>query len=62
MGVSLSALFVYFQYGLVTAPVQASLAQRRPAKIWRRSGRSQLRKLVRITLRRVAQEPPRSTL
>ncbi len=40
----------------------ASLAQRMPEKIWRRSGRSQLRKLGRITLPWVAQEPPRSTL
>ena len=39
----------------------ASLAQRRPANIWRRWGRSQLRKLGRATLGWVAQEPPRST-
>ena len=40
----------------------ASLAQRRPEKIWRRWGRSQLRKLGRTTRGWVAQEPPRSTL
>ena len=40
----------------------ASLAQRMPAKIWRRCGRSQLRKLGRATLGWVAQEPPRRTL
>ncbi len=39
-----------------------SLAQRRPAKIWLRCGRSQLRKLGRATRGWVAQEPPRSTL
>ncbi len=39
----------------------ASLAQRMPAKIWRRSGRSQLRKLGRATRGWVAQELPRST-
>ena len=40
----------------------ASLAQRKPEKIWRRCGRSQLRKLGRMTARSVAQEPPRRTL
>src|ERR1700733_3554646 len=40
----------------------ASLAQRRPEKIWRRCGRSQLRKLGRTTPGCVAQELPRSTL
>ena len=39
-----------------------SLAQRNPAKIWRRCGRSQLRKLGRRSSRWVAHEPPRSTL
>ena len=39
-----------------------SRAQRKPAKIWRRCGRSQLRKLGRIVARLVAQAPPRSTL
>src|SRR5256885_17215873 len=64
-GVSMSfsgAPLVYFGYGVVTAPVQASPAQRTPAKIWRRCGRSQFLKLRRITLRRVAQDPPRNTL
>ncbi|CAN5227742.1 hypothetical protein BH18GEM1_BH18GEM1_00840 [soil metagenome] len=40
---------------------QASRAQRKPAKIWRRWGRSQLRKVFRATIDAVAQEPPRST-
>ena len=38
-----------------------SRAQRKPAKTWRRPGRSQLRKLVRAAIGSVAQEPPRST-
>ena len=41
---------------------QRSLAQRRPAKICCRWGRSQLRKLGRTTSGCVAHEPPRSTL
>ena len=36
-------------------------AQRKPAKIWRRCGRSQLRKVSRATAGRVAHEAPRST-
>src|SRR5262249_19105063 len=40
----------------------SSFAHRMPAKICRRIGRSQLRKLVRMTSRRVAQAPPRRTL
>ena len=40
----------------------ASRAQRKPAKICRRRGKSQLRMVLRITRKRVAQEPPRSTL
>ena len=41
---------------------QRSLAQRRPAKICCRWGKSQLRKLGRTTSGCVAHEPPRSTL
>src|SRR5690606_15946015 len=41
---------------------QASRAQRKPAKICRRMGKSQLRNVVRIATGSVAQEPPRSTL
>ena len=42
-------------------PVYASRAQRKPAKIWRRSGKSQLRKLDRATTESVAHDPPRRT-
>src|SRR5205807_3902085 len=44
------------------APPQASAAQRKPAKICRRCGKSQLRKVLRTAIGRVAHEPPRSTL
>src|SRR3954470_19115139 len=40
----------------------ASQARRTPEKIWRRWGRSQLRKCGLATRRAVAQEAPRSTL
>ena len=48
--------------GLGRGSHHPSLTQRRPEKICRRCGRSQLRNVVRITLSCVAQEPPRSTL
>ena len=44
------------------AVAQASLAQRKPAKICRRIGKSQLRNVTRATVGLVAQEAPRSTL
>ena len=40
----------------------ASQARRTPEKIWRRWGRSQLRKVALATRRTVAHEPPRRTL
>src|SRR5204862_414118 len=40
---------------------QASRAQRKPAKICRRMGKSQFRKVARIADGSVAHEPPRST-
>jgi hypothetical protein len=40
----------------------ASHASRTPEKIWRRWGRSQLRKHGVATRARVAYDPPRSTL
>ena len=40
----------------------SSRAQRKPAKIWRRMGKSQLRNDVRTAAGWVAHEPPRSTL
>src|SRR5262249_19528339 len=46
----------------VARDARAAPASRIPAKIWRRCGRSQLRKLGRATRGWVAQEPPRSTL
>lgn len=42
-------------------PSPRSHARRRPAKIWRRSGRSQFRKVGRTAIGWVAHEPPRST-
>jgi hypothetical protein len=41
--------------------IHASLAIRSPEKIWRRCGKSQLRKVGVATRARVAHEPPRST-
>src|SRR3954452_1009507 len=41
---------------------QASRAVRKPAKIWRRIGWSQLRNVVRQATGSVAQQPPRRTL
>ena len=40
----------------------ASLAQRKPAKIWRRCGKSQLRNVLRTACVCVAHDPPRRTL
>src|SRR5215212_574642 len=47
-------------YTLLTA--ESYLAQRKPQKSWRRTGKSQLRKVLRIAPGRVAHEPPRRTL
>ena len=41
---------------------QASVAQRKPEKIWRRIGRSQLRNVMLHAIGSVAHDPPRSTL